>query len=68
MVNESCCIWVHFYVAEKSFNMILANVSSLARIDIGVKGLMFLWYLSNSSHIKFVIRVRKEFGFDLRNS
>ena len=45
------------------FNMILASVSSLARIDIGVKGLMFLWDLSISSLIKFVIRVRKEFGF-----
>ena len=43
--------------------MMLASVSSLANIVIGVKGLIFLWDLSISSLIKFVIRVRKEFGF-----
>ena len=43
------------------FNMILASVSSLAKIEIGVRGLMFLRDLSISSLIKFFIR--KEFGF-----
>ena len=43
--------------------MMLASVSSLASIDIGVRGLMFLWDLSISSLMKFTIKVRKEFGF-----
>ena len=45
------------------FSMILASLSCLANIETGVKGLMFLWDLSISSLMKFIIRVRKEFGF-----
>ena len=45
------------------FIMMLASVSSLASIDIGVRGLMFLCDLSISSLMKFTISVRKEFGF-----
>ena len=45
------------------FSMMLASVSCLASIDIGLRGLIFLWDLSISSLMKFVIRVRKEFSF-----
>ena len=48
------------------FIIMLTSVSSFTSIDIGLRGLMFLWDLYISSLMKFIMRVRKEFGFWFR--
>ena len=44
-------------------SMMLASVRVLVMIDIGVRGLMFLWDLSISNLKKLVMSVRNKLGF-----
>ena len=68
-VDEGGGVEVYFNDAEDGervlfgFCMVLASVRVLARIDIGVRGLVFLWDLSISNLKKWVMSVINELGF-----